>query len=353
MTSCCPNKNSLSAILLFVAVFSSSVFAETPRELVILNWSEYLDPELARKFEQLHNVKIREVYFESDDSRDEMLLETSGMGYDIAIVNGAMVETYRKRDWLASVKAEQVPNLKHVNDYWLNAYPGVQDHAVPFFWGTLGIAYRADLVKEPPVSWMDLFKPAKQLSGKIAMVDSQRDATGMALKALGYSANSVDSREIGEAIQLLLEQKPHVKTYTYLALTEESAMVSGEIAMAMIFSGDALMLQEHHDEIEYVVPGEGGNIWTDYLTVMKGSNNKDLAYAFMDFMNKPENAAQMAEFVYYATPNTSAEKFLPAEFLEDPVIYPSKEVLARSEAYKPLPPRAVKTRNTNFARLNN
>ncbi|MDX1697058.1 MAG: spermidine/putrescine ABC transporter substrate-binding protein [Thiohalobacterales bacterium] len=343
----------LCAFLIFLLTSTAAVFAQSsPRELVFLNWSEYINPELVEKFEQAHDVRIRQFYFESDDLRDDILLETDGAAYDLVVVNGAMVDTYRKRGWLAELREEQVPNLRHVDAYWLDAFDGVRGHAVPYFWGTLGIGFRADLVSTPPSSWMDLFKPAAEVQGKIAMVDSQRDAMGMALKALGYSANSTDSRQIGEAMQLLLAQRPHVKTYAYLALNENSALVSGDIVMAMLFSGDALMLQEHHDGIRYVVPREGGNIWADYIAVMQGSRNKTLAYAFIDFINEPENAKQQAEYVYYATPNKAAEKLLPAEFLEDPVIYPSEEVLARSEAYKPLSPRAMKTRNTNFARLN-
>ena len=340
-------------ILLFSMLAPSSVFAESPpRELVLLNWSEYLDPELVERFEQQNNVTVREVYFESDDLRDEILLDTEGMGYDLAVVNGVMVDTYRKRGWLAVATEKEIPNLKLTDEYWLKAFNSAQGYAMPYFWGTLGIAYRADLVKTPPESWMDLYKPAEQLRGKIAMIESQRDAMGMALKALGYSANSADSRQIREAMDLLLAQKPYVKSYSYLVLDENSALVTGDVVMAMMFSGDALMLKEHHDEIQYVVPKEGGNIWVDYLVVLQGSKNRDLAYAFINFLNEPEYAAQLAEFVYYASPNKAAEKLLPSKFLEDPVIYPSDEVLSRSEAYTPLPPRASKTRNANFARLN-
>ena len=174
---------------------------------------------------------------------------------------------------------------------------------------------------------------------------------GMALKALGHSANSTDPAATKAAEQLLLAQKPYVKTYNYVALNENSALVSGDIVAAMIYSGDALMVQEFDENIQYLLPAEGGNIWVDYLAVVESSRNKDLAWAFINFLNQPEHAAQLAEYVYYATPNTAAEKLLPQEFLEDPVIYPSKEALARSEFHTPLPPRAVKKRNLAFARI--
>jgi spermidine/putrescine transport system substrate-binding protein len=322
-----------------------------PRELVFLNWFEYMDPDLIRRFEQQHQVKVHEIYYESDDVRDEMLLETDGKGYDVVLVNGSMIATYLQRGWLEPLTPAQIPNLQYADPYWLKAFDGVEGHAVPYFWGTLGIAYRADLLDSPPESWMDLFKPAPQVHDKIAMIETQRDAMGMALKALGYSANSTDRREIRAAAELLIAQKPFVKTYTYLVLDENSALVKGDVLMAMMFNGDALVLREQDDNIRYQVPREGGNIWADYLVVMSGAKHKALAYAFIDFLNEPEHAAQLARFVYYPTPNKAAEKLLPEEFLDDPVIYPNRAVLGRSEAYKPLPPHAIKLRNSNFSRL--
>ncbi|MEA2079271.1 MAG: spermidine/putrescine ABC transporter substrate-binding protein [Pseudomonadota bacterium] len=344
---------SMAGLVVFVssvAFAADSTLHSKPRELVLLNWSEYLDPDLVEKFEQQFKVKLREVYFESDDGRDHMMLETDGKGYDLALVNGIMVDVYRKRGWLSPVSKAQIPNLNHIDSRWLDAFPGLEGYAVPYFWGTMGIAYRKDLVQAPLSSWMDILQPAEYLHGRIGMVENSRDALGMALKALGYSANSTDAKQIKAAEQLLLAQKPHVKTYTYVALNEESALVNGDIIAAMLYSGDALMLQEHHQEIDYVVPSEGGNIWVDYLVVLENPKNKELAWAFLNFLNEPENAAQLAEFVYYATPNKGAEKLLPAEFLEDPVIYPSQAVLSRSEFYKPLPPSAVKRRNIAFSR---
>ena len=338
-------------LLLLVSIPSIPNGQPPPKELVFLNWSEYMDPDLIHKFEQRYQVKVHEIYYESDDVRDEMLLETDGKGYDVALVNDAMIATYLQRGWLAQVTSQQVPNLRHVDEKWLQAFDGVAGHAAPYFWGTLGIAYRADLLDRPPQSWMDLFRPAALVQGKIAMIETQRDALGMALKALGYSANSIDAHEIRAASELLLAQRPYVKTYTYLVLDENSALVKGDVLMAMMFSGDALVLQEHLEQIQYLVPQEGGNIWSDYLVVLNRAKNKALAYAFIDFLNEPENAAQLARFVNYPSPNMAAERLLPAEFLNNPVIYPDDAVLERSEVYKPLPPRVIKVRNSNFARL--
>ena len=352
-----PVSTAFTTTILFLALAFQTAMAIDPdlpsprKNLVIVNWSEYLDPELVAKFEATFNAKISEVYFESDDLRDDMLLENNGVGYDLVLVNGISVDSYRKRGWLAALNREKIGNLKYVNPHWADAFPGVRDYAVPYFWGTMGIAYRNDLVEKVPDSWMDILQPAEYLHGKIGMIESSRDLLTPALKALGYSANSADANEIKAAETLLLKQKPHVKSYNYVALNEESALVSGELIAALAYNGDALMVQEHNENIDYIVPAEGANIWVDYLAVLEASKNKDLAWAFINFLNEPENAAQLAEFVWYATPNKAAEKLLPEEFLSNPVIYPSKDALAKSEFYTALPPRAIKKRNLAYTRI--
>lgn len=338
-------------LLFFGMMFSTTYAAPAAQELVLLTWSEYLDPELIEKFEQQTGIKVREAYFESDDLRDDMMLETDGKGFDLVMVNGVTVETYVKNGWLAKVDPARVPNLAHVEDRWRDMFPGAREYTVPYFWGTLGIAYRADLVETPPTRWMDILRPNESLQGKIGMVESARELMGVALKSLGYSVNSTDSKEIKAATELLLEQKPYVKDYTYIALNEDSSLVSGDMVAAIVYSGDALMVQEYHEEIDYVVPEEGSNLWVDYLAVLNGSNRKELAWQFINFLNEPENAAQLAEYVYYATPNKAAEKLLPVEFLEDEIIYPDAAVMAKSEPYERLPARVEKKRQTAFSRI--
>jgi len=342
----------LAAVLIILnALMETASAADKQNELVLLNWSEYMDPELIKEFEQKHSVKIRQAYFETDELRDDMLLATNGAGYDLVVSNGPALHAYAKRNWLAPLDRANVPNLKHVDPKYLDAFPSTAGHAVPYFWGTTGIAYRKDKIIAPVTSWKQLFQPADALRGKIVMIKDSHDLIGMALKALGYSANSTDKKELAEAEQLLLAQKPYVKTYSYVSLTKESVLVTGEAWMAMMYSGDALMLKEHHPDITYVVPEEGGNIWIDYLVVMRASTKQALAHKFIDFLLEPKNAVRLAQFVYYATPNKTAEKMLPKDFLNDPVIYPSGEVLDKSESYAILPSRAAKTRNSIFSRV--
>lgn len=183
------------------------------------------------------------------------------------------------------------------------------------------------------------------------MINTARDTIGMALKTLGYSANSTDLLQLSAAEKLLLQQKPYVSAYTYPSVDEKSELVSGKIWATMIYNGDALAIKEHHEHIVYTLPEEGGGIWVDYLSVMQSSNHKALAMDFINFLNEPENAARIARFVYFATPNQAAEKLLPAEFLADPIIYPDAVALQKSEFLADLPPRVTRRHNGIFAQL--
>ena len=322
--------------------------AEAKRELAFLTWADYLDPSIVPEFEAHCGCKLTQVFYETDDARDNMLLENDGAGYDVVIINGVMLHTYQARGWLAPLEERSMPNVAQVEPKWRSAFAAAQVYAVPCFWGTMGIAYRKDLVAAPISRWCDLLRPQEALRGKIAMIDSARDLLTAPLKCLGASLNGTDSEVLHRVRQLLLEQKPFVGSYSYVALTEKSSLVSGDVVAAIMFNGDALMVKEHEPNIEFVLPEEGGQLWVDYLTVMARSHNKDLAVAFIDFLNRPEIAARNAQFVHYATPNRAAAKLLPAPLLADPVIYPDAEALKHSEYYARVPPRTERTSSEIF-----
>ncbi|MDH3714120.1 MAG: spermidine/putrescine ABC transporter substrate-binding protein [Gammaproteobacteria bacterium] len=342
-----------AAAAVFITASLVPATAELGEELVFLTWADYLDPDVVAEFEHETGIKIRFAYYESDDGRDEILTNSDGRGYDLAIVNGLMLKSYAKRNWLAPMAQHSMPNLAHLEPRWRTAFPAAERYGVPYFWGTLGIAYRQDLVPEGFNSWEDFFQPAEKLRGRIAMLKSSRDILGMALKSLGHSANTNDRNAVREAGRLLEAQRPFVRSYEYISLNEESALVTGDVWASLAYSGDALMVQEHHDEIVYVVPDEGGNLWVDYFTVLQASPRKDLAAKFIDFLNRPQIAARNAEFVYYATPNNAARELVSDDYAEDPVIHPADEVIARSEVYRELMPRTQKAINSVFAQLVN
>lgn len=321
----------LAAITL--SSFADSQVTETrKKELVILTWEDYIEPEVVSAFEKKHNATVRFVYFEEDDERDELMANSLGQGFDIVCIDDVLLEIYEKQGWITNIDATKIPNLKYIDYPWNDAYQTSKEYSVPYFWGTVGIAYLKSKM-DKPTSWMDIFQPKESLSGKILVQDTAQVIFGLALKAYNYSINSSDENEIKKAEDLLWAQKPHVAEYSPLILDENSQLNTGKIYAAMAYNGDALMLMEENKDIDFVIPNEGTSIWVDFFSVTRSSKHPELAHAFLNFINEPKIAAKNAEYVSYASPNIEARKILGKEYLNNPHIFPSDDVIKRSELF--------------------
>ena len=113
-------------------------------------------------------------------------------------------------------------------------------------------------------------------------------------------------------------------------------MINDNAAIGVTFSGEASEMLNSNDHLHYVVPSEGSNLWFDNLVIPKTAKHIKEAYAFINFMLQPENAAQNAEYIGYATPNTEAKKLLPNDIKENKAFYPSEETFNHLEVYNNL-----------------
>jgi spermidine/putrescine transport system substrate-binding protein len=338
------------AATLFALLVAGTTAAE---DLTFLTWTDYIAPEIFSEFKAEFGVGVKIVVFELDEARDSLMVTRGPAEYDLMIVDGSKVSQYIQHGWLAPVPISDAPNLRHVKPFWRKFHEGVEGNAAPYFWGTVGIAYRSDLVSKPFNSWRQLMEPEEALRGRISMMGAGRDMLTPGLKMLGHSLNFTDPSVVPVVEGLLQAQKPYVKTYVYLSLLADSVLVTGDVWASLMYNGGARILQGYQPAIKYVVPDEGTNLWVDYLCISAQSPRKKLAAKFIDFLNRPEIAARNALWVKYATPNTAAEKYLPESFLQDPIIYPSQEILERSEPFAPLSPRVIKALNASMNRLLN
>tara|TARA_R110001583_G_scaffold10698_3_gene49068 strand:- start:9047 stop:10153 length:1107 start_codon:yes stop_codon:yes gene_type:complete len=335
------------AITLLTPTYSTATETiQPPTEITFLTWGEYISKDIVDKFEAEYNAKIHFVYFESDNARNEMLTTSGTDGYDLMLIDSVNLSLYQKLNWITPFDISSAPNINNVKLPTLSDLGKQDNTCAAYSWGTTGIAYRKDLVSEPITSWKQIFNPAPELNGKMLMSTMPQEMIGMALKTLGYSMNSSNKQELEEARQLLLSQAPSVAGYSAVATeSKKSKLVLGEVSVALTYNSDALMLKELNPEIEYVLPKEGGAIWADFVCLSAKANNPKLAHQFINFINSPEQAAQNALFIFAATPNTEAEKLLPAEFLNNPIIYPNKAAVALSEKYEIQSIRTIKKQN--------
>ena len=333
-----------------LALVSSIAFSQPhAKELVLYNWEEYMPEQVLEEFYQETGYKVRQIYYDSDELKDELIYTTGGEGIDLVIGSGYGFVQYMDRGGLlAKIPTETFPNVQHIDSLWLDKSPKIKGFAPPMTWGTIGIVYRKDLVDHQITSWMDLLQPKESLLNKVVMVDDVRDAMGSALLALGYSLNSTKPKQILEAGKLLKRQRAYVKSYLYVGVAEDSEVVTGSVHMTLGYNGDALILKEIHPNIEYVVPKEGTALWSDHIAVLEVSKNKEMAFKFINFINQPERAAMLAEELNSASPNKSAEQFMSQAHLSNPLIYPPKALIEKSEFYEILPARVTSMYNTTY-----
>ena len=301
--------------------------------ITVYNWGEYMDPDLLKQFEEETGIRV---IYETFDSNEAMMakIEQGGTSYDIAMPSEYMVEMMAEKKLLLPLDHAKLPNLKHIDADFLDLpFDPNNRYSVPYFWGTLGIAYNPTLLDGQTFeSWDDLWHPS--LKQQIILVDSARETLGMSLNSLGYSLNSTEAGELQEAKEKLEKLTPNVNAIIGDEVTQ--LMVNQEAAVAVTWSGQAADMMWENENIDYVVPKEGSNLWFDNMVIPKTATNVEGAHAFINFMLDPQAAAQNAEYVGYSTPNAAALELMDPDIAEDERFYPDESIRRQLEVYQNL-----------------
>lgn len=330
----------VTAVIL-LSCFPVSVSA-AKTELYIFNCGDYIAETTVEKFEKAYPEY--EVIYEVFDTNEAMYqkLVSSNIPYDVLIPSDYMIERLIKEDRLKEIDMSKLENYKYIGEAYKNTrYDPENKYSVPYMWGTLGILYNKERVKETVDSWSILWD--EKYSGQILMLDSMRDSMAVALKKLGYDLNTTNKAEIDAAAKALLDQKPLVAEYGVDVLKEK--MIQGSYSFTVAYSGDALYMQNQNAELnggesvlEYVIPKEGSNFWIDAMCIPKTSKNTEGAMKFIDFMCSTEIAYDNVEYIEYSTPHTEALKELGDDYINNNIYNPSAEILANCSPFAYLEP---------------
>jgi len=272
--------------------------------LKVYNAGEYVDTDVLRQFEEEYNCKIIYDTFESNEVMYTKI--SSGESYDIIIPSDYMIERLIKEDLVMPVDWSLITNkeglMPEVMD--LEFDPG-NTYSVPYFWGTVGILYDTTVVAEADLAdgWNLLMN--EKYAGDLYMYDSERDSFMVALKSLGYSMNTDNKDEIQEAFDWLVNQKS-VMSPIYAGDDVIDNMISGNKSIAVVYSGDAAYIMTENEDLDYLAPEEGTNVWYDGMVITNDCKNIDLAHKFMDFMLREDVALANTEAVGYTSPVASA-----------------------------------------------
>jgi len=296
-------------------------------KLNFYNWDTYIGETTLDDFGKASGIEAKMDLYADNDELFAKLRE-GNPGYDVIIPTDSYVERMILANMLMPLDHGLIPNRKNIEPVFLDAAfdPG-RKHSLPYMWGTLGLGYRKSKVDGVPDSWKWAFDSDKY-SGRLALLNE--GVLEVALKYLGHSYNSKSAKEIKEAEELLIRQKPHVKVFA--EDNGQDLLLSGEVDVVMEWNGDILQIMAEDDDISYVVPKEGSNVWQDCLCIPTGAPHPENAHAFINFVLDGEAGAAIADFIQYATPNNAARALLSDDYNKNPAIFPDDATLARCEA---------------------
>lgn len=278
-------------------------------KVYVYNWGEYIDPDTLDMFEKETGIQV---IYDEFDTNETMYpkVEAGASNYDVVCPSDYMIQKMIDNDLLQELNWDNIPNAKaNIGAQYYEqseAFDPGNRYAVPYCWGTVGILYNKTMVDEPVTSWSILWN--EKYADSILMQDSVRDLFMVGLKSLGYSMNSTDEKELNEAKELLIQQKPLVQAYVIDQVRDK--MIGNEAALGVIYSGEAIFTQRENPDLEYVIPKEGTNVWIDSWVIPKNAENVENAEKFIDFMCRGDIALLNFDYITYSTPNTAAQALI-------------------------------------------
>lgn len=340
-------------IILQCAVCANAEEIDTTVTLNVYNWGEYISNgtdgtvDVNAEFTRRTGIKVNYTTFDSNESLYSKLAG-GGADYDIIIPSDYMISKLISKNMLAEINYDNIPNYQYIDEQFKDSvYDPGGKYSVPYSWGVVGIFYNKEFVNEDDIDWDILWN--SDYSGKILMFDNPRDAFAIAQIRLGQSLNSTDPDEWQAAAELLKEQKPLVQGYYMDQIFNK--MESGEAWLAPYYAGDAAILVDSSDNIGFVVPESGSNFFVDGICIPATSTHKREAEEYINFLCDPEIAGANMNYVGYSTPETAAKEYMDEAVVNDPIHYPSDEILANTEAFANLPEDISKLADTLWAEV--
>jgi spermidine/putrescine transport system substrate-binding protein len=321
------------------AVLGAAIPALRPRKAYaalsgtvnLTTWPNYHAQKNLDAFTAKTGVKVNMNVF---GSNEEMLakLQAGSTGWDVFVPTNYTISTYKDLGLIEPLDLAKLPNYAAGSQdgrFTAEGTIGGTVYAVPKDWGTTGFVINTKKVTQDPKSWKEFWELAKgPLTGRVMVHDYQLTTIGNALKSFGYSFNSNDPAQLAEAEKLLLSVKPHLFG---INSDYQPSMRNGDAWASVCWTGDATQLHRDLPEMRYVLGREGGEIWSDLYAIPKGAPNPESAYALIDYMLTPDVNAKEAQANGYPPTDSRVTALLPKVILENPILYPAKELLAPLE----------------------
>lgn len=299
----------------------------------VYNWGEYISTgadegtlDVNGEFEKLTGIKVNYTNYATNEELYAKL-KGGGADYDIIIPSDYMISKLINENLVQKIDMNNIPNFRYIMDNFRNqAYDPTNEYSVPYTWGTVGIIYDETMIDIPPeeIDWDLLWN--QDYSDQILMFDNPRDAFAIAELMLGYSLNTENPDELENCAYKLRQQKNIVQGYVMDEVFDK--MGAGDALIAPYYAGDALTILDENEDLNFVVPKSGTNLFIDAMCIPKSARQKEAAEMYINFMCEPDIAFANIDYICYSTPHSVAFDMLDEETQNSPVSYPDSRFIA-------------------------
>lgn len=319
-----------------------NAMSEEEKKLSFFNYDTYIGEHTLADFQAATGIEVKMDLFADGDELFTKL-KAGNPGYDVIVPTNDKVERMVKANMLVALDHSKIPNIANIDPSFMNPTfdPG-RKFSLPYMWGTVGIGFRKSKVSATPESWKVLLDDP-QYAGRTALLGDQEHTIGSALKYLGFSYNSTNMDELNKAKDLLIAGKKSIKKYA--DDNGQDLLASGEVDLTMEYNGDIAQVMAEDDDLSYIVPKEGGNVWEDTIAIAAGAPHPENAHAFINYIFDADAGKHIAETIQYATPNKAARDKMDDKYKNNPAIFPPADVLAKCEYSTYLGEEALKVRD--------
>lgn len=359
-------KVSMFSVASLVLLFSAGS-ASAAGVLNVTNWDEYIAEDTIANFEAEYDIKVIYDVYDSQEAIDSKLL-AGNSGYDVVSHASSAIARLIPADILQPFDKSKLDNFKHMRPDVMNQVGSIWDpgnkYVVPYMWGTHGVTYNEALVREvypdAPIGSLDLiFDPvhiAKIASCGVAFLDSPTDMVPMALSYLGFNPNSTNKADYAAVEELLSKIRPYIKTFDNFAYQR---LVEKEFCVVTSWGPDGLLAMSQAAELNsgveldfFIPPGQdAASLWVDGWVMPVDAENVENAHLFLNYMMRPQVAANNTNYLWYASANEAAFDLIDPVITSNRAVFPTAETVNLMYLSEVLPPkieRLVTRTWTNF-----
>jgi len=307
--------------------------------LNVFNWGEYMSIgsegslDVNAAFEALTGIKVNYMNFESNEAMYAKI-KSEAVSYDILIPSDYMIARLISEDMLQPLDFSKIDNYHYIADQYKNLYFDPDNtYSVPYNVGMVGLIYDTSVVEGTPDSWSIMWDA--KYTDNILTFNNPRDAFAIAQFLLGQDINSENKADWDKA-EKLKEQNPVLQARVMDEVFNK--MEAGNAAIAPYYAGDYLTMAETNPDLAFVYPKEGTNIFVDSVCVPKNAQNYDAAMLYINFLLEPEVALANAEYICYASPNTSVTENPDYYLYQNEILYPTAENMPKTQYFHDISP---------------